>query len=177
MKTLKIQGETRLLLWPACDPSFGPAMNDNSFAQWVNKGVTALCLLVDIREFIDFKTMSDRYGLGRHDFYRYLQLRHYFDKNVKGSLLNNVSGITQMFTKVYNSKLSKKIIGELYRHIVELQGHTTNYVKRKWETELGIVISPEKWTNIINTQITTTASQQWRDFSWKNCVRFFTTPK
>lgn len=88
----------------------------------------------------------------------------------------NVSGITQMFIRAYNTKLSRKIIGELYRYIVELRGHSTNYVKAKWEKELGI-ITPEEWTNMINTQITTTASQLWRDFSWKNCVRFFVTPK
>lgn len=87
------------------------------------------------------------------------------------------SSITQMFIRAYDSKLSRKIIGELYRYILELRGHTTNYIKTKWEKELGIVISPEEWTNAINTQITTTASQQWRDFSWKNCVRFFITPK
>lgn len=114
--------------------------------------------MVDNGELIDFKTMSDRYGCTRQDFYRYLQLCHYFDKNVKGLIPRNLTGITQMFIRAYNAKLSGKIIGELYRYIVELRGHSTNYVKSKWEKELGIVIAPEKWTNIIHTQITPTAS-------------------
>ncbi len=72
VKKLKIQKETQILLWPVYDPNFEPAMNDSSFTQWVSKGITALCLMVDNQEFIDFKTMSEGYDLGRHDFYRYL---------------------------------------------------------------------------------------------------------
>ncbi len=144
--------------------------------QWARKGLSTLCLLVENQEFIDFKTISERYGLAWQDFYRYLQLRHYFDKNIKGLIQENISGITKMFIKAYNTKLSRQIIGELYRHIVELRGHSTNYIKAKWEKELGTVTTSEDWTNIINTQITTIASQLWRDFSWKNCIRFFITP-
>lgn len=59
------------------------SVNDGGFIQWVRQGFTALCLLVDNQEFIDFKTMSERYDLAQRDIYRYLQLRHYFDKNVK----------------------------------------------------------------------------------------------
>lgn len=72
----------------------------------------------------------------------------------------NVSDITQTFIRAYKTKLSRKIIGELYRYRVELRGHTTNYIKAKWKKELGIVIGPEEWTNIINTQVSTTASNK-----------------
>lgn len=110
--------------------------------------------------------------------YRYLQIRHYFDKNIKGYTPGNVSGITQMFIRAYNAKnYPERSYSELYKYIVELRGHSTNHIKVKWERELGIVIAPEEWTNIIKTQITTTASQLWMDFSWRNCVRFCTTPK
>ncbi len=61
--------------------------------------------------------------------------------------------------------------------MVELRGYSTNYTKAKWEKELGIVIASAEWTNIINTQITTTTSQLWRDFSWKSCNRYLIAPK
>uniref|UniRef100_A0A672H408 Reverse transcriptase domain-containing protein n=1 Tax=Salarias fasciatus TaxID=181472 RepID=A0A672H408_SALFA len=177
VKQLNIQKEMRILAWPVYDPEFNPAVEGGGFVQWERQGLTALCLLVEKGELMDFKAMSKRYSLSQQDFYRYLQLRHYFNKNVKELLPEKMTGITQMFIKAYNGKLSKKIIGELYRYIVELRGHSTFYVKAKWEEELGIVITPEQWTNIINTQITTTGSHTWRDFSWKNCMRFFITPQ
>ena len=80
-----------------------------------------------------------------------------------------------MFIAAYNAKLSRRIIGKLYRHIAELRGHSTNYIKAKWQNKLGTVITSEDWTNIIDTQITTTASQLWRDFSWKNLSDFYNT--
>lgn len=63
--------------------------------------------------------MSERYGLVLQDFYS--QLRHYYEKNIKVYIPGNVSGITQMFVRAYNAKLSRKIIGELYKYIVELR--------------------------------------------------------
>lgn len=68
-------------MWPTHDPDFKPGMNDGGFTQWTRKGLFTLCLFVENQEFIDFKTISDKYGLAQQDFYRYLQLRHYFDKN------------------------------------------------------------------------------------------------
>lgn len=169
--------EICILMWPTHDPDFKPGMYDGGFTQWARNGLSTLCQFVENQEFIDFKSSSDKFSLARQDLYRYLQLQHNFDTNIKGLIQKNISGITKMFIKAYNTKLSRKIIGELYRHIVELRGHSTNYIKVKWEKELGIVITSEDWTNIINTQITTTASQTWRDYSWKNCIRFFITPK
>lgn len=117
-------------MWPTHDPDFKPGMNDGGFTQWTRKGLSTLCLFIENQEFIDFKTISDKYGLARQDFYRYLQLQHYFDKNIKRLIQENISGITKMFIKAYNTKLSRKIIGELYRHIAELRGHSTNYIRR-----------------------------------------------
>lgn len=106
-------------MWPALDPDFKPAVNDTGFIQWMRQGLTALCLLVDNQEFIEFKTMSGKYGLAQQDFYRFLQLRHYFDKNIKVPMPRNVSSITQMFIRVYNTTFYRKIIGELYKYITQ----------------------------------------------------------
>lgn len=137
VKQFNMQNEIRILIWPIHDPDFRLAAHDGGFNQWIQKGVTTWCLLVNNLEFPDFKTMSERYGLAQQEFYRYLQLRHHFDKNIKRLLSTNMSGITQMFIRAYKTKLSKKIIGELYRYINELRGHSTNYVKengkRNWE--------------------------------------------
>lgn len=59
-------------------------------------------------------------------------------------------------------------------HLFVPMGWSTHTEKKSLQTFGCIVISPENWINIISTQITTTASQQWRDF---NCVIFFITPE
>ena len=38
-------------------------------------------------------------------------------------------------------------------------------------------ISDEDWYNICETQCTATSSRMWREFCWKNIVRYFVTPK
>lgn len=35
----------------------------------------------------------------------------------------------------------------------------------------------DEWFNICKTQSVTTSSDLWREFAWKNIVRFFITPK
>ena len=119
-KQLNILKEIRILTWPIYEPDFELAVEGGGFTQWERRGFTSLCLLVENRAHIDFKTMSERWGFTGQDFYRYLQLRHYFHKNVKRLIPRNLTGITKMFIKAYNKKMSRKIIGELYSYIVEL---------------------------------------------------------
>lgn len=38
-------------------------------------------------------------------------------------------------------------------------------------------MTEEEWLNICQINSSTTSSGQWREFAWKNIIRFFTTPK
>ena len=68
------------------------------------------------------------------------------------------------------------MISALYQKLT-LNKNTTNYIKEKWESELNIEISDKDWLNMWKMHQTTTNSRTWREFSWKNLVRFFITPK
>lgn len=133
----KLHKEILVLIWPVHDSDYKPAMIDRSYETWERQGITTLCLLLDNEGLIDFETMSERHDLGRHQFYKYLQLRHYYEKNIKNLPLENISSITQMFIKSYKSKILKKIIGELYWNLIKLNGISTHYIKEKWEKEMG----------------------------------------
>lgn len=65
-----------------------------------------------------------------------------------------------------------KIISKLYKSILGGKGGSTYYVKEKWEKEGRITITEEEWTYICQTQWTTTGSNIWREFFWKNTMRF-----
>lgn len=49
-------------------------------------------------------------------------------------------------------------------------------IKSRWETEGNISISQEKWSEILKQQWKTTNSPIWKEFSWKNIIRYFCTP-
>lgn len=46
----------------------------------------------------------------------------------------------------------------------------------KWQRESGIDISEEDWSIIWQYQWKCTSSISWREFNWKNFIRYFTTP-
>lgn len=51
---------------------------------------------------LDF--ISYKYSLAWQDFYRCLQLQHYFDKNIKGLIQEHISGIIKIFIKACTTK-------------------------------------------------------------------------
>ena len=123
---------------------------------------------------ICFNNLCETFGLDRQDFFRYLQLRDYFSKTLKG---HTPSAVTQTFVDAYNSGNNKGIVSKLYRGLTTVKMDTTDYVKQRWEKELGIKITREMWLNAWKTQFSSTNSKTWRDFCWKNLIRFFITPK
>ena len=78
VKCFQLQRDIKLLRWPAYDPDFIPALQDHRYRQWVYYGITAICKTAETGEFKSFNNLCQTYGLGRQDFYRYLQLRDYF---------------------------------------------------------------------------------------------------
>jgi len=96
--------------------------------------------------------MKEKYDLDKHEFYRYLQLRNYYRKEIKMDPSGEVNGLVQITVKAYKGK-------------------------RKWESEFKIKITDEDWQNMWKLHQTSTSSRIWREFSWKNLVRFFITPK
>ena len=50
-------------------------------------------------------------------------------------------------------------------------------LKNKWEKELGEDILEIMWEDMWENHQTTTQSKGWREFAWKNQIRYFITPK
>ena len=95
--------------------------------------------------------MSDR--LGKQDFYRYLQLRDYLCKEVKGSNPREPPIIIHLFFDAYNLGSAKGLISKLYHGITSLNTDTTDYVRQRWETELDIDITEAVCLNAWQTVI------------------------
>lgn len=58
-----------------------------------------------------------------------------------------------------------------------MKNRGTLYIRDRWVKESKILLSDEDWMIICDVQRTTTSSRMWKEFCWKNIVRFFITPK
>lgn len=158
------------------DSEFIPSGLDKRFRQWARNGITAYCTIVDKNGLQSFTHITKSYGLGREDMYRYFQVRDYFNKEIKQTD-NRDSNLITIFTDAYKSKDSKHLISQIYKKLQNSKHHSTLQIKQKWERESGLEISQEDWNTIWAGQATTTNSRVWREFCWKNTIRFFLTPK
>ena len=80
--------------------------------------------------------------------------------------------ISQAYTKTH-----KSIISKLYKILRDSKQNPTDYIRIRWQKEINTEISLEQWDNICKTIHTTSCSAHWREFNWKNIVRYFVTPK
>ena len=93
IKRFQLDREIKVLFWPA----YNPALYDYRYRQWSIGGITALCKMVSNGEFDSFQKLCDSFDLGKQDFFRYLQIRHFYMKEVKGPNPVPFSGLTQFF--------------------------------------------------------------------------------
>ncbi len=149
---------------------FSPGENDITFARWREKGVTAICTLLEGKTFKTFEKLKREFDLANGDLFRYLQLRHFCETKIKKG-----NEVIQVFTNAYKCT-PVKIVSRLYRGLQKRNGINSLYVRSKWELELNIKLSQSDWHSICRMQQTSTSSKRWRDFGRKNLIRFFITP-
>lgn len=174
IKNYGIKNEINLLKWVVSDTEFTPVHFDMGFKQWEKKGVTAWCTLEKDGKLESFQNIRDKYDLDAHDLYRYLLLRDYYRKTIRGDPSMEVNSMIQTVINVSKGK-NFKAISKLYDNLT-INKNTTNYIKEKWESELSIEISHNDWLNMCKIHQKSTGSRTWREF-WKNLIGFFITPK
>lgn len=124
----------------------------------------------------DFQTLQEKYGLEKQDFYRYLQLRHYFDQDIKKHIdLDDT--VVKVVLLGACSILIKGLISTLYKALMSKKSHSVEYIKNKWEEEGNLLIPEEDWSNCCELPWKCTNSHTWREFGWKCLIRYFITPK
>lgn len=114
--------------------------------------------------------------MGADEFYRYLQLRDYFKKEIKVDSSKEVNGVIQIIIKAYQES-NIRIISASYKGLNTNEKHSTKYIKMKWEKELNVQIPEKDWHDMWRTHHSFTNSRTWREFSWKNLICFSITPK
>lgn len=115
VKRFQLHREIKLLSWPAYDPHFLRASQDHRFRQWATWGITSLCQIITEGNRNSFEDLHRSYELDKEDFYRYLQIHHFFLEEIRSPDSMEPSTMTQIFIDAYSSKNTKGIIGRLYK--------------------------------------------------------------
>ena len=132
LKVYKIQNDINILKWVAHDRNSKPALYDPGFKHWVTKGITTWCVLVKDGRLESFENIRRKYELGAHEFYRYLQMRDYFKREIGSDSPKEVNGVIQIIIKAYQES-NIRIISAMFRVLNTNDKHSTKYIKTKWE--------------------------------------------
>lgn len=94
------------------DTEFAPAGLDGRFKHWTNSGITSYCIISSTDGLDTFKKLMDTYNSGKEDFFRYLQLRHHFDKHIK-TTGEKGKDLIRVFIDAYKGNTNRKLISRL----------------------------------------------------------------
>lgn len=173
----KLLDKLWFIRWIAYDPDFKPNQLDLRFKTWTSKGISTYYSLTNKGILKDFQTLKREFSLEQQDFYRFLQLRNYFDKCNKPPHVDLEDAILKEFLRSYSNESIKGAISRLYKGLLTKKPYTTEYIKNKWEKEGQLDITKEEWLNYCEILWRCTSAHTWREFAWKCLIRFFTTPK
>lgn len=94
----KLEKELGLLRWIAYDKGVIPGSLDQRCEQWIPNGLTAICTAIKNENFMSFQEIKQKYDLSNQDHFRYLQLRHFFNKEIKRSVNLDKDSIVKTIT-------------------------------------------------------------------------------
>ena len=125
---------------------FRPSKLDTGFRNWARKGLIILDQMFEGDIFCSFKQLQDTFGLGSHDFYRYLQLRNYLMSHREWNTLKRTpTSIELLLIRIVKEKSVTKMLSQIYKC---LQGHmsgNTLDIKEQWEMEMNVIIDDDSW--------------------------------
>ena len=124
---------SKVLRWIAHDSDFTPNTKDSRFSRW-EVGPKIFWELFKKKAIKSFRDLKNQYGLNNQDLYRYLQMRHYMEQNIKKFNLDELeSGIIKLFISAYDSEQGKKLNSKLYKEIKRLKGNNNIYKRKVWK--------------------------------------------
>lgn len=91
-------------------------------------------MLVKNGQLESFQNMKEKFDLDKQEFYRYLQLRDYFLKEMRTDPSGEVHGVIQLIINTYKEN-KIRIVSGLYKKLVSNK-HSTKYIKEKWDQNL-----------------------------------------
>lgn len=124
-----------------------------------------------------FEQLTQEFNLPNHDFYKFLQLRHYLQKHEEWEIICKLpSKLEELLMSFTKEKTKKGAISNIYKALQHDSDDSNMKVKEKWELESNIIITDEEWEETFKAGHKLTNSPSWREFDWKVKMRYFDTP-
>lgn len=131
----------------AANPAFQPGMTDGSFRVWSNLGIRTTKDLYINNTFCTFEQLVDKFGVPKHHFFRYLQIRSYIRRIDPHFPVLPCQTQFDIFLRPFPAL--KGALTILYRKIRSLQTTSLNSIKLTWEEELHESIPNEIWNSAL----------------------------
>ena len=87
VKQFNLWNQLKKIRWVGHDTDFKPNGMDSRFKYWTSMGITTFCNIMEKNTLQSFQALKEKYNLENLDFFRYLQVRQYFMKEVRGKEL------------------------------------------------------------------------------------------
>lgn len=126
---------------------FAPSIIDNAFDSWSQIGIKSLYDLYIEDKFASFEQISQKFGIHKSDFFRYLQVRCFVASNSDCFPLCPPTSLLDSIFKCFI--VSKQIISKIYKLINSHQVTSLESLKHAWEADLEEPISELVWQKII----------------------------
>uniref|UniRef100_A0A3B5RAA6 Reverse transcriptase domain-containing protein n=1 Tax=Xiphophorus maculatus TaxID=8083 RepID=A0A3B5RAA6_XIPMA len=132
----------------ASNHTFQPSLTDGIFLSWRRTGILTFHDMYIDNTFASFQQISGKFGIPRHHFFRYLQVRSFVRSTY--SDFPNLPKDSPLDIFLKPTVKSKGAISFFYNQITLLRPQTLNSYRSLWEEDLGQTISEDLWTLILS---------------------------
>ena len=140
-----------LLRWVAFDKDFKPAELDFRFKQWIHEGITSYSLIATSTGLKSFQQLTETCNLEPQDFYRYLQLRHHFERNIKMNG-NTEFDLIDIFVGAFKGNTQKKLVSRIYSCLQSAKNHSTLYCMWKPNGKYKLILLLQKRNGLVQVK-------------------------
>lgn len=156
------------------NPDFQLCNKPIHFPSWRQKGITHLHHLFENNQFISFKTLVQRYGLGGEQFLQYQQIKSIIKSKI--NIINNPLHPPQLMEDIMKITNTSKLISKLHKCL--LNNDTTIIIpKNKWEKDLTFSPNTDLWKEICNNTFSMTNNANLQLIQFKIIHRIHITEK
>ena len=128
--------------------NFPPSLSDSTFGTWFSKGIHSVSNLYVDGKFGSFAQLSQMFDLPKTHFFRYLQIRHFVQKNIPS--FPNFPAYNELDHILSLSPYCRGLISTLYNTICDIAPYTPHETKRLWENDLDVELTDDQWEAILN---------------------------
>lgn len=115
---------------------------DAGYNRWKHQGLKYIAQMLRGQTLKSFQQSEQEFNLPAHDFYKFLQLRHYLKTHKEWeNICKTPSKLEELLMAYTEGETKKGAISKLYKVLQQESNDKNLDVKEKWELEANIIIT------------------------------------